>query len=121
MNDYEILGLSPHCTKEDLERQRKFLVKILHPDVYKTIDPNKKLAEINAAFDRLIKIVPDKKNTSTSGSWSDSFRRNAEDGLNSPPCPKCGLPMVLRESAYGKFFGCCQFPDCNGKRRYYGA
>ena len=28
-------------------------------------------------------------------------------------CAKCGAPMVIRESKYGKFLGCSKFPDCN--------
>ena len=30
-------------------------------------------------------------------------------------CPKCGAPMVLRRSRFGKlFYGCSKFPKCNG-------
>ena len=28
-------------------------------------------------------------------------------------CDKCGSPMVVRESRYGKFLGCSNFPNCN--------
>jgi Topoisomerase DNA binding C4 zinc finger len=32
-------------------------------------------------------------------------------------CPECGDgPMVERASAYGKFFGCVNYPTCKGKR-----
>lgn len=41
-------------------------------------------------------------------------KRIATPGV--PQCPKCGLPMVLRNSKYGEFWGCCQFPRCNGTR-----
>jgi DNA topoisomerase-1 len=30
------------------------------------------------------------------------------------PCPKCGKPMVVRESKRGKFLGCSAFPRCRG-------
>jgi len=30
-------------------------------------------------------------------------------------CPKCGAPMVLRRSRFGKlFYGCSKYPKCNG-------
>jgi len=30
-------------------------------------------------------------------------------------CPKCGAPMVIRRSRFGKlFYGCSQYPKCNG-------
>lgn len=30
-------------------------------------------------------------------------------------CPECGGEMVLRNSRYGKFYGCANYPDCDGK------
>jgi len=27
-------------------------------------------------------------------------------------CPKCGKPMILRESRYGTFLGCSGYPEC---------
>jgi len=29
-------------------------------------------------------------------------------------CGECGAPMRLRTSVYGPFYGCSQYPDCNG-------
>lgn len=37
--------------------------------------------------------------------------------LENPRCPLCALPMVMRSSAYGGFWGCQQFPKCGGKRK----
>lgn len=34
-----------------------------------------------------------------------------------PRCPICRKKMVLREG-YSKFWGCCDYPDCNGTRQY---
>lgn len=30
-------------------------------------------------------------------------------------CPKCKSSTIIRESAFGKFAGCINFPDCDGK------
>ena len=27
-------------------------------------------------------------------------------------CPRCHLPLVIREGKNGKFYGCPNFPDC---------
>lgn len=32
-------------------------------------------------------------------------------------CPKCQSPMVERESRYGRFLGCTQYPKCRGTRK----
>lgn len=29
-------------------------------------------------------------------------------------CGECGRPMCLRDSQYGKFYGCTGFPECRG-------
>lgn len=34
------------------------------------------------------------------------------------PCPICGANTVLRDGKYGKFYGCENFPKCNGSRRF---
>ncbi|MFH1618787.1 MAG: topoisomerase DNA-binding C4 zinc finger domain-containing protein, partial [bacterium] len=30
-------------------------------------------------------------------------------------CPKCGSPMVIRESRFGQYLSCSTFPKCRGK------
>jgi DNA topoisomerase-1 len=37
-----------------------------------------------------------------------------EREVTDTPCPKCGKPMVVRESKRGKFLGCSAFPRCRG-------
>jgi ssDNA-binding Zn-finger/Zn-ribbon topoisomerase 1 len=34
-------------------------------------------------------------------------------------CAECGAPMTLRNSKYGKFFGCTNFPECRGTHGTY--
>ncbi len=33
-------------------------------------------------------------------------------GIKELVCPECGAPMILRNSQYGKFYGCTKFPVC---------
>lgn len=35
-------------------------------------------------------------------------------------CPKCDGPMVSRKSQYGIFWGCKDYPECNGTRDSMG-
>jgi ssDNA-binding Zn-finger/Zn-ribbon topoisomerase 1 len=35
-------------------------------------------------------------------------------------CPKCGKRMVPRNSKHGKFWGCPDYPTCNGTRNADG-
>jgi ssDNA-binding Zn-finger/Zn-ribbon topoisomerase 1 len=31
-----------------------------------------------------------------------------------PTCGECGMPMTLKNSRFGKFWGCIKFPECKG-------
>ncbi|MFC2130066.1 type I DNA topoisomerase [Bacteroidota bacterium] len=33
-------------------------------------------------------------------------------------CDKCGSPMYLRESRFGKFYGCIKYPECKGTKPF---
>lgn len=35
-----------------------------------------------------------------------------------PACPKCSAIMVLRTSQYGEFWGCSNYPQCDGTRNF---
>lgn len=37
--------------------------------------------------------------------------------MSKDKCPKCGASMYLREGKYGKFYGCSNYPKCNGTRK----
>lgn len=32
-------------------------------------------------------------------------------------CPKCGAPMKIRKGQYGSFYGCTNYPKCDGVRK----
>ncbi len=38
--------------------------------------------------------------------------KELNNGAVQKECPKCGNPLVLRQSIYGKFLGCSTFPKC---------
>lgn len=35
-------------------------------------------------------------------------------------CPICGAPMKLRKGKFGPFYGCSNYPNCNGMRKQNG-
>ncbi|UYO62781.1 topoisomerase DNA-binding C4 zinc finger domain-containing protein [Acetobacterium wieringae] len=46
----------------------------------------------------------------------EEMLRRQEDYNSRPECPECGKKMVIREG-YSKFWGCSNFPTCNGSRK----
>jgi len=41
----------------------------------------------------------------------------SRDTISAPLCPKCGIPLVIRSSSRGKFYGCSNYPKCRQKMR----
>jgi len=35
-----------------------------------------------------------------------------QETISAPLCPKCGIPLVVRDSNRGKFYGCSNYPKC---------
>jgi hypothetical protein len=47
----------------------------------------------------------------------DTIQQKVYEGTGIINCPECGDgPMIERQSAFGKFFGCVNYPTCQGKR-----
>ncbi len=40
-----------------------------------------------------------------------------QDTISAPLCPKCGIPLVIRSSSSGKFYGCSNYPKCRQTMR----
>ena len=76
-------------------------------------------AIVELGFDEASISKVDFKDTpspATAGTGPVSSAGNvAEQG--SPACPKCGLPMKLRNSAKGQFWGCSTYPKCKGTKQ----
>ena len=81
MNPYEVLGLKPGATQEEIKKSYRNLIKQYHPDQYGD-NPLKDLAEekmrdINAAYDALTKNAG---NTySSSNSSNSSYNSSSSD------------------------------------------
>ena len=79
-NPYEVLGVSPTCTNEELKEAYRALVKKYHPDQYsdsKLADlASEKMKEINAAYDEILRIR-------TGSKGNDHFDNSGAEGTYS--------------------------------------
>lgn len=44
------------------------------------------------------------------------MEKEAEKAAEGEACPKCGKPMAVKRSRYGKFLACSGYPDCKGSK-----
>ena len=44
------------------------------------------------------------------------YERGPQGPHGSGDCPKCHGPTTKREGRYGTFYGCVNYPQCNGSR-----
>ena len=40
--------------------------------------------------------------------------RHTKSKVKAPTCPECKSLMTIRESKYGRFWGCTAYPMCDG-------
>lgn len=87
-NPYEVLGISPNATNEEVRDAYRALAKKYHPDNYADSPladmAEEKMKEINAAYDEILRIRAEEKNNSgaknstgqqRSGSYREEYIR----------------------------------------------
>jgi curved DNA-binding protein CbpA len=71
VNYYDILGVSPSATSEDINATHKALAKMYHPDVNSSEDAHEKMAKLNEANDVLSDTVKREK-------YDNELKRNRQ-------------------------------------------
>lgn len=92
-----------HCKKEYYVRSVKFPIK---DDAHDVFCPycNAKVGHV------------DKGTTDYFLDTKEHIVKWQQEEASKPLCPKCGQKMTKRQG-YSEFWGCSNFPDCDGKRK----
>lgn len=95
-------GTIPYANFIDECSYCDFLVKSTNKWVYCTADAGySELSDFNLSYEE--------RNKKYNLSEKKEKRIKIQKGI----CPQCGNKLVVRESAYGKFYGCTNYPRCN--------
>lgn len=94
--------------------------------VYSSIGPNGTSREIGSDAIRVvlalrlpdgkIVIAGSEKRVHRVLGWKKNLQSRIDNWVEMLPkgeCPKCGLPLLPRESKHGKFLGCSGYPNCD--------
>ena len=79
-NPYEVLGVNPNCSNEELRDAYRKLAKKYHPDNYTDTNladvAEEKMKEINSAYDEILRIRTGKQtgNSQNTGSYQNTSR-----------------------------------------------
>lgn len=83
-NPYEVLGVSPNASEEEVKAAYRALAKKYHPDKYANSDladlANEKMQEINQAYDTITKGGFNNSSSSRSYSYGGSYTGSNYDG-----------------------------------------
>lgn len=71
--------------------------------------------------EQMTKARIDARNQSAQNPQSSQNAQNSQSSQNVPNCPKCGKPMLKRSQKKGQrqgreFWGCSDYPNCDGLR-----
>ena len=84
-NPYEVLGVSPNATDEEVKKAYRELARKYHPDKYRDSDladlASEKMKEVNAAYEEIQKMRAGGTNGQSQG--RSDYRYNGNPGANS--------------------------------------
>jgi curved DNA-binding protein CbpA len=79
---YQVLGVSPDATDEEIKDKYRTLVKKYHPDKFTDSDlaelANEKMKDINSAYDEIQKMRNNRSRDSRSGGFNPGSSSNSE-------------------------------------------
>ena len=80
-NPYEVLGVSPNATDEEVKKAYRELARKYHPDKYRDSDladlASEKMKEVNAAYEEIQKMRANGGSRANSGSYGGQYAGNS--------------------------------------------
>lgn len=96
---------------ETTDKLQEFFKDIINVEYTRNMENDlDKIAEGNLEWDKLLALFYKDFEPKVEVAFKEMQKKAAEPtGEN---CPKCGSPMVIKQSRYGKFTACSNYPTC---------
>ncbi len=96
---------------ETTDKLQEYFKDIINVDYTKDMEDDlDKIADGNLVYTKLLTRFYDEFEPKVKDAFSHMERKPAEE--TGELCPKCGSPLVIKKSKYGKFVACSNYPDC---------
>ena len=96
---------------ETTDKLQEFFKDIINVEYTRNMENDlDRIAEGNLEWDKLLALFYKDFEPKVEVAFKEMQKKDAEPtGEN---CPKCGSPMVIKQSRYGKFTACSNYPTC---------
>lgn len=118
MKYFSIIAFSPEANLEGVKVKDAKICKI--SKVGKLIEDLSSEEIINSDdLDKIVEIIEESRSYQTDYSHTRDIKKIKKENqakIKAGICPSCGGRLIERESKYGKFIGCSNFPKCRFTR-----
>ena len=103
---YEVLGVSPSASDEELKKSYRELVKKYHPDNYND-NPladlaEAKMKEINEAYDTIVKMRTQGGYQSAGSGYSSGYGGGSQTSYQNPPTVFAQVRQLINQGSYNE-------------------
>ena len=96
---------------ETTDKLQEFFKDIINVEYTKNMEDNlDKIAEGNMEWNKLLSIFYQEFEPKVEVAFKNMEKKAPEETGES--CPNCGSPLVIKQSKYGKFTACSNYPTC---------
>ena len=96
---------------ETTDKLQEFFKDIINVEYTKNMEDDlDKIAEGNMEWNKLLSIFYQEFEPKVEVAFKDMEKKDPEE--TGELCPNCGSPLVIKQSKYGKFTACSNYPTC---------
>lgn len=115
---YSVIAFSPEATlKVKTSQQNVIYWSEIRDYINRFKEPIMSVEEARNIYENIVALnIADpevrNKHAASANARKKNFETQSKTAVSNGKCPRCGGNLVLRQGAYGAFYGCTNFPKC---------